>query len=314
LPDTIEPGTHHVVLRLATQGRIDESNRANNIALTRSAFVNIPQWAMNLVTQGSGEVVQTSARRFYPHKASIGLFARAGKGAAFGGWGGDAVGGLSETSVLMDGNKNVTATFTAQASLRVVVIGNGTLNVPDSGAVPVGSQVALVATPAAGWEFERWDGAVSGTSASAPLTVDGNKVVRAYFRQSISGWKQQHFNETQLGQPAVSGDDADPDGDGVLNWQEFAHGSNPHDAGSTGRGTIERDGNEMVVVFTRHQNPADGTHVECQAARTLDAWSADELVLQVLEQSAGVETLEARFPMAGHSRGFMRFAYARPAP
>ncbi len=314
LPDTLEPGVHHVILRLDTQGRIDESNRANNTVLTRTAIVNIPQWEMNLSTQGSGEVVQTSARRFYPNKASIGLFARAGKGAAFGGWGGDAVGGLSETSVLMDGNKNVTATFVAQASLRVVVIGNGTLNVPNSGTALMGSNVLLAATPAAGWEFERWDGDSSGTSTTVSLAMTANKLVRAYFRQTIAGWKQQHFNATELAQSAISGDEADPDGDGVPNWQEFAHASKPLDAGSTGRGIIARDGNEMVVVFTRHQNPAGGARVDCQATRTLAAWGADELTLQVLEQAEGVETVEVRFPMNGQSRGFMRFAYTRPAP
>ena len=36
--------------------------------------------------------------------------------------------------------------------------------------------------------------------------------------------------------------------------------------------------------------------------------------MQVLDQSEGVETLEVRYPMGGHSRGFMRFAYTGPVP
>ena len=66
----------------------------------------------------------------------------------------------------------------------------------------------------------------------------------------------------------------------------------------------------MVLI----RPPADGTRVDCQATRTLGDWSVDGLVLQVLEQSAGVETLEARFTMAGQPRSFMRFGYTPPAP
>jgi hypothetical protein len=48
----------------------------------------------------------------------------------------------------------------------------------------------------------------------------------------IAGWKAQYFTPAELANPAISGDSADPDGDGHTNLQEYIAGTNPRDASS----------------------------------------------------------------------------------
>ena len=45
-------------------------------------------------------------------------------------------------------------------------------------------------------------------------------------------WLLQYFNKEERGQPEVAGPDADPDGDGISNWQEYALNLSPR-VGST---------------------------------------------------------------------------------
>lgn len=47
------------------------------------------------------------------------------------------------------------------------------------------------------------------------------------FAQAYHGWDNFHFNETELGLPAVAHPDADPDFDGLANWIEYAFGLDP---------------------------------------------------------------------------------------
>ncbi len=47
------------------------------------------------------------------------------------------------------------------------------------------------------------------------------------FAQAYYGWDNDHFTEVERETPAVGGPLADPDGDGRLNWQEYALGTNP---------------------------------------------------------------------------------------
>jgi hypothetical protein len=42
-----------------------------------------------------------------------------------------------------------------------------------------------------------------------------------------AGWQAGHFSPAELADPSVSGDNADPDGDGHSNFLEYALGSDP---------------------------------------------------------------------------------------
>jgi uncharacterized repeat protein (TIGR01451 family) len=84
----------------------------------------------------------------------------------------------------MDGDKSVTAHFssvTYQLTMAVDPAGSGTTN-PAVGVhtYAAGVQVTVTALPAAGYAFDHWSGACSGSGA-CQVTMDGNRLVIAHF-------------------------------------------------------------------------------------------------------------------------------------
>lgn len=74
----------------------------------------------------------------------------------------------------------------------------------------------------------------------------------------MAAWKAQYFSAAELGDPAVSGDVADPDGDGLSNLQEYLAGTNPRDASSSL--TLEvLPGSGSQLVQLRFNAPAGRT-------------------------------------------------------
>ena len=97
------------------------------------------------------------------------------------------------------------AAASATAAVRVSTSGSGTVTSTPAGIdcgttceadFTIGASVTLQATPAAGYEFYRWDGGCTDTSATCTLTVsaDGSTYAIAYFRQipqvSLSVYKR----------------------------------------------------------------------------------------------------------------------------
>ena len=65
--------------------------------------------------------------------------------------------------------------------------------------------------------------AIHGSSVGVPGFAPGINGQSFIYRQvtAYESWLQTHFDETLLGDPAISGPDADPDGDGRENLQEL---------------------------------------------------------------------------------------------
>jgi hypothetical protein len=103
-------------------------------------------------------------------------------------WGGALSGTTSPASLLMDGNKTVTATFELIPPPFTLTINNqssdGTISAPKTTGFPgyyPYESVLVTATPTTGHRFVSWGGALSGTTSPATLLMDGNKTVTATF-------------------------------------------------------------------------------------------------------------------------------------
>ena len=72
---------------------------------------------------------------------------------------------------------------------------------------------------------------------------------------SYDAWRASHFSESELTNATLSGDDADPDGDGLLNLFEYASGTDPHALSPlpqlSARANDPGDQHEMVLTYPR---------------------------------------------------------------
>ncbi len=77
---------------------------------------------------------------------------------------------------------------TGPFTLTTSVSGSGTVaRNPNASSYAAGTVVSLTATPASGWSFTGWSGAVSGTTNPINVTMDANKTVTATFTQNTTG-------------------------------------------------------------------------------------------------------------------------------
>jgi hypothetical protein len=315
LPNEISTGNNHLILSLVSLSGVRERNTPNNTVISDTAFVTIPEWEFSVATNGNGQVNRDFAATRYPHKAQVSLTATAGKGATFTGWGGDAFSPNDQITILMDGNKSVQANFANRSTLQVAVNGMGEVTgLPDFGSYAVGATAAITAVPAPGWEFSHWSGASTLKTLSTSILMNVSKTATANFVLPLATWKGSHFTPAQLADSTISGDNLDPDLDGVLTWMEYLHGSDPMDAGSTGASPSTVENGFLRCVYTRNLGAAGGASLTCEAGRILTDWNAPDLQQRVLFTVDGIQTIEARLPMAVHSTGFLRFKYMPTTP
>jgi uncharacterized repeat protein (TIGR02543 family) len=142
---------------------------------------------LTVVVNGEGQVKAKNANGnlvdpepTYTLSSTVELVAQPAIGWTFAGWSGDSTGANITTTLLMDGNKMLTANF--ENNLRIRVVGVGTVQrTPNKQQFDPGDQVSLLAQPGLGWEFAGWSGSASGTDNPITITVGDDTSITATF-------------------------------------------------------------------------------------------------------------------------------------
>jgi regulation of enolase protein 1 (concanavalin A-like superfamily) len=147
-------------------------------------YLETGPFTLTLNSSGGGAVSADPALAEYGRDAVVTLSATPEAGWQFDGWSGDLSGDDNPATLIMNGNKQVTALFSAVPTYTVStnVSGDGAVTLdPDQAAYAASTPVTVTAVPAAGWRFNGWSGDLSGATNPATLVVDANKSISAMF-------------------------------------------------------------------------------------------------------------------------------------
>lgn len=124
--------------------------------------------ALTVQSTLGGRIQQPNADDVYAKGSVVTLTAVSDAGYEFVGWTGSASSTAIDVTLTLDTSKTMRAEFRRSGvvshPLTVLITGPGAVRrVPDQGAYETGSEVELVAEPAANSQFSKWDGAVNST-------------------------------------------------------------------------------------------------------------------------------------------------------
>ena len=134
---------------------------------------------------GNGEVEVVPDQPDYALSQQVTLIPTADPGWTFAGWSRDASGSDNPLTITIQGDTNITATFTQdEYSLTVTPIGFGTVEVdPAQATYHYGDVVALTPNADNGWTFTGWTGDVISTNNPLTVIIQGNTNITAIFTQ-----------------------------------------------------------------------------------------------------------------------------------
>lgn len=154
-----------------------------------ASFSRIP-YTLDVSFNGQGSVVTDPASGPFYINDVVSVTATADTGWSFTSWGGDLSGSASVETILIDGNKAITANFTAdEYTLSLSTDGTGTGSVsksPDQASYTYGATVVLTAAADPGSSFDGWSGLGElQTSETVTLTMVQSESAIATFSQEF---------------------------------------------------------------------------------------------------------------------------------
>lgn len=172
-------------------------NKIRFVATTSSGNVNIDrldvsgsgetpvvQYTLN-TSSVNGTILSNPSGSTFAAGTTVILTAQPASGYMFSGWSGDVSSTSNPVSVMMNGNKNITAGFVPYVPQYVLATlpTNGAIQLtPSSVTYPAGTTVNALAAAPPNYQFSEWDGDLSGTANPQSITMNSNKTIISYFR------------------------------------------------------------------------------------------------------------------------------------
>lgn len=141
------------------------------------------------------------------------------------------------------------------------------------------------------------------TGISADLGLQNNLVASAAPVVNVAG--------SALGEASWT---ADPDGDGLTNWQEHLLGTDPDRISGPGY-TLARDADALHLTYRRPQGLAPEALPVPEYSATLADWSGllpEGSTHRVIDAGEGFETVEITLPFSSGRSGFIRLRFPSP--
>jgi hypothetical protein len=178
-------------------------------------------------------------------------------------------------TAVIDGNPGGTLSVDAQA-------GRFTWEHDTTTIAPGPHEVVITATDTAG----------ARTSVNLAMTVSSSHPDRT--------WRWENFGSTVASGNAS--DDADPDGDGLVNLAEFAFGLDPtrgsNDIGSRAEASAGQGNGGMRAVFRRRKDhSASGLEYHVEFSSNLGTWTPSSAIPEVIADEGVLEKVSLLFPV-----------------
>lgn len=295
--------------RLSARGRVGASVAAATLIAFFAAVPVMPQTAagaqqgytltIKTSPQGGGTVVYNPNKKVYAVNELVAVAATPASGYVFTGWAGAAAGMPNPGTLIMDGNKALTANFQPVYTLTVTASppGGGTAAYnPNKTTYMAGERVTIAATPAAGYTFTGWGGSVSGAVNPGTITMNGNKAVTANFQivytltaavSPPNGGSVAYSPNKAL---YAAGESVTITATPAAGYMFTGWGGNA--SGTANPGTVKMDGNKAITAgfqpgyaLAVNAYPPEGGAVTCNPAKKI--YPAGEVVAIVAAPAAG---------------------------